>query len=171
MDALAKLGIDGWGILLYLVNFGILLVVLQRYVYKPLVKFLDERRDQIKENVEQANTLRTEMEAEREREAAERKEREAKLNDRIADAKRVVKEDAKKLLTEAEAQRDAILSQAGEQADGIVSGALGEAEAETVKRIREVVMHVLKDGVPEDVVKKSVDESWKRVTSQSSYGQ
>lgn len=171
MDALAKLGIDGWGILLYLVNFGILLFVLERWVYKPMAKYLDERRNQIKENVEEAETLKARMEEERAQEASERKAREADLNDRLAEAKRVVKEDAKKVLSEAEAQREAILTQAGEQRDQIVAGALDDAQRETVDRIRKVVMHVLKDGVPADAVKKSVDESWKHVTSTSSYGQ
>lgn len=170
MDALAKLGIDGWGILLYLVNFGILMVVLHRYVFVPLTSFLDERRNQIKENVEQAEAMRTQMEADRAAEAKERAEREANLADRIAEAKRVVKEEAKTMLSNAESQKEAILTQAGEQRDALVASALSEAEQETISRIRAVVSHVLKQEIPADVVKKSVASSWKQVTSRSTYG-
>ncbi|HBU27543.1 TPA: hypothetical protein DEB00_00310 [Candidatus Uhrbacteria bacterium] len=171
MDALAKLGIDGWGIFLYLVNFGVLLFVLQRFAYKPLRLYLDQRREQIKENIEEAESLRATLEAEREREVIDRREREAHLQARLLEAKRIMKEEAKSLLTDAVSRRDVILTQAGEQAQRLTEGALQEAEEETIKRIRQVVLHVLGDSLSEDVVKESVRESWKHVTGTSSYGQ
>lgn len=170
MEALAKLGIDGWGILLYLVNFGVLLALLQRFVYKPLVQFLDDRRNQIKQNIEEADALRAQLEADQQTELAERQERERVLQERISEAKRVVKEDAKQVLMSAEAQRDTMLSEAGLQADRMIAEALTGAEQETVSRIQRVVMHVLRDSVSEEVVHASVQESWKRVTTPTTYG-
>ena len=48
MDALQKLGIDGWSLVLYLVNYGILFFVLGKYVYKPLAKAMDARSEKIR---------------------------------------------------------------------------------------------------------------------------
>ena len=44
MDQLSNLGIDPWNMLLYLANTGVLLVILTYFLYKPILKFIDERR-------------------------------------------------------------------------------------------------------------------------------
>ena len=161
MDAFAKLGIDAWGIVLYLGNFGVLLWLMHRFVYKPLVKIVDERRGQIKENIEQAEKMRDELTASKEAAVAEAKEKEAQMQSRFAEAKKLVKEEAAALLADAEERREALLTQAHEQAASVKEGILADAEGETKKRIEQVVLHVLKEGVPQDVVQQSVNDSWK----------
>ncbi len=167
MDALGQLGIDAQGLLFYLVNFGILIVVMHRFVYKPLMKVLSDRREQIKHDVEAAANLREELEVTKSNEEKERKARELELDERIKQAKRVVREDAKRMLQEAEGRRDALLAQAAETAQATIDGAMTGAENEIINRVRKVVMHVLKD-VPEEIVEKSVEESWSRVVKQRS---
>lgn len=166
MEALAQLGIDAQGILLYLVNFGILLLVMYRFVYKPLVKIMDDRRRQIKDDVEGAASLREALEVAKMNEEKERKARELALEERIAEAKRVVREDAKKLLQDAESQRDGIIAKANETAQTTIAGAMAGAEREIIDRVRKVVTHVLKE-VPQDIVEASVQDSWKRVTQKN----
>ena len=166
MDALAQLGIDAQGLLLYLVNFGILLLVMYRFVYKPLVKVMSDRREQIKHDVESAANMREELEVFKQNEEKERRARELELDERIQAAKKVVREDAKKLLADAEAQRDSVIAQANETAQATIDGAMAGAESEIISRVRKVVTHVLKD-VPEEIVEKSVQDSWKRVTQKS----
>ena len=166
MDALAQLGIDAQGLLLYLVNFGILLLVMYRFVYKPLVKVMADRREQIKHDVESAANMREELEVFKQNEEKERRARELELDERIQEAKKVVREDAKKLLADAEAQRDSVIAQANETAQATIDGAMAGAESEIISRVRKVVTHVLKD-VPEEIVEKSVQDSWKRVTQKS----
>lgn len=166
MDALAQLGIDAQGLLLYLVNFGILLLVMYRFVYKPLVKVMSDRREQIKHDVESAATMREELDVLKQNEEKERRARELELDERIQEAKKVVREDAKKLLADAETQRDNVIAQANETAQATIDGAMAGAESEIIKRVRNVVTHVLKD-VPQDIVEKSVQDSYKRVTQKS----
>lgn len=167
MDALANLGIDGWGLLLYLVNFGLLLWLMQRYVYKPLVKYLDKRRDQIKEDVDRAAMLRKDLDAEREGESAQRAKRLEALDAQVKDAKQLARTEAKQMIADAETQRDAILSNASKTADATIAATMSDAEGEILERVRRVVTHVLEDGVPQDLVDKSVQDSWKRVTKAS----
>lgn len=168
MEALAKLGIDGWGLVLYLVNFGVLLLLLQKVAFKPLIKYLDERRDRIKEDVEQAALMRKELESEREKEEQARKMRMEEVDARIKEVKTVAREEAKNMLSEAGEQRDAILAQATKSANDTIAETISGAESEILDRVRKVVMHVLEKGVPEDVVEKSVKESWKTVTKSTS---
>lgn len=167
MDALAKLGIDGWGLLLYLVNFGVLLILLKRFVYKPLIKYLEERQKRIKEDVERAEEIRKQLVKERADEVDERKARLLALDERIKEAKTVAREEAKRVIQEADQQREAILTNASEVADATISSTIKETEKEILERVRRVVTHVLEEGVPKELVEESVQKSWKRVTKRS----
>lgn len=167
MDALQKLGIDGWGLLLYLVNFGVLLIVLQRFVFKPLLAFIDKRREEISSNVNAAASMRETLEAERAQEEQSRKTRELELEERMRSAKQVAREEAKKTLADAESQREAILMQAREAADQTIDGAMSEAQAQMLERIESVVSHVLQDAVSDKVVKDSVKKSWSTLTDKA----
>ena len=51
MDGLSKLGINLGHVVFYLVNTGLLLTVLTYVLYKPILRFLDKRRDQIRRSV------------------------------------------------------------------------------------------------------------------------
>lgn len=164
MDALGNLGIDGFSVLLYLVNFGILLLLLQRFAYRPLLKMLETRREQIKTDVQKAQTLREGLEIERADEEQARATRLAQLDQQISSAKKMAREEAKKLLIDADEQRDAILAQASSQVEEAIAGTIQEAEEEILTRIKKVVLQVLEDGVPEEVAKESVKKSWEAVS-------
>ncbi len=73
-DLLHALGIQ-WSVLLaQVINFAILVFVLSRYVYKPLLGVIDRRRETISEAMEQAKEIeRSKEELDRERVAVLRK--------------------------------------------------------------------------------------------------
>ena len=164
MDALAHLGIDGWGLLLYAVNFGVLMALMHHFVYKPLVRMMDERRNVIKKNVQEAQDLRADLAQKAEAEQAERKQREQALDERILEAKSMARKEAKTVIDEANQQREAILSQAAKAADETKQAAIAQTEKEILDRVRRVVSHVLESDIPEDVVNASVERSWKALS-------
>jgi F-type H+-transporting ATPase subunit b len=59
-SGIGALGVDGISLLVYVVNFGILLLVLYLVAYKPILKMLDQRSRKIKESVEEAERVRQE---------------------------------------------------------------------------------------------------------------
>ena len=61
MEGLANLGINTQSLIIYIVNFGILVLVLNRYLFKPLAGFLDKRQNNIKQSLEEANTIQVEF--------------------------------------------------------------------------------------------------------------
>ena len=164
MDALANLGIDGWGLVLYAVNFGVLMALMHHFVYKPLVRMMDERRNVIKKNVQEAQDLRADLAQKAEAEQAERKQREQALDERILEAKSMARKEAKTVIDEANQQREAILSQAAKAADETKQAAIAQTEKEILDRVRRVVSHVLESDIPEDVVNASVERSWKALS-------
>lgn len=53
-SGIASLGFSLPGLIAQLINFGILLVALQMFLYKPLLKVLDERKRRIQEGIDAA---------------------------------------------------------------------------------------------------------------------
>ena len=47
-------------LIIYLVNFGILLGLLYLFAYKPILRMMDQRADRIRESLEAADTARQE---------------------------------------------------------------------------------------------------------------
>lgn len=167
MEALAKLGIDAWGLVLYLVNFGIILVIMERFVYRPLLKKIDERRNVIAENVREAEQLRHTFEEETRK---RQRESEAYLRDmqvKIEETHRNAKNEAKEIIANAEERREKVLTETRELVEKMRENILKDAETETRKRIEQAVLYVLENGVSEDAVKDSVTKGWKNIASKN----
>jgi len=60
MDALKNLGIEPKLLLAQIVNFFILLFLLWKFLYKPILKVFDERSKKIKESLDQAEKVKQE---------------------------------------------------------------------------------------------------------------
>jgi F-type H+-transporting ATPase subunit b len=100
-------------LLIQAVNFGLLLLILGKFLYKPLLAKMDERTQAIKKSLEEAQAARAEAERERESHAA-----------RIQAAH-----------VEAQAIRDTALKEAAEEQRRLVEAARAEA-ARIVERAR-----------------------------------
>lgn len=61
MDGLGKLGIDVWGILYYLINYGLILAVLGIYVYPKIDLVLKKRQKDISDSLDNASNLKSEL--------------------------------------------------------------------------------------------------------------
>lgn len=161
MDALQKLGIDGWSILLYLVNMGLLLALLTKFLYRPLLKVMDDRRETVRKNLQETELLKTKFAEESKRQAQETKDLLVKMQSEVAAAKAQAEVRAKELIAEADTRREQMLEEARRQVDETKKGVLKEVEKETQKRIEQTILHVLKNKIPADVVKSSVEAAWK----------
>ena len=57
---LGALGVDLGSLIAYLVNFGVLLLLLYLFAYKRILGMLDQRSDRIRESLEEADRVRQE---------------------------------------------------------------------------------------------------------------
>lgn len=71
MELLDKLGIDWRLLVAQLVNFLILVLVLYKFLYKPLLKMLEGRKEKIEKGLRDAEQLGVELERTKELQAAE----------------------------------------------------------------------------------------------------
>ena len=131
MGLLQDLGVDGPKLIAQLINFAIVLFVLWRFAYKPVLEMLENRRHKIAESMDNAEQIKTELaetQAERDKVLAEANQKAQQL---IADAK-----EAAKQVGEAEGQR------AVKQAEEIIRKAREATEAEYEKMEAKLKAHI-----------------------------
>ena len=152
-QVLATLGINLRDFILHTINFVILIFILWKILYNPVVGMLDERQRRIRESMDRAEEVRL---------AAERadQEREAQL----ADTRRQIQE----MLTQATQMAERIQSEARaearQQADQIVARAQQEAQAERAQTMAELRREVagLAVAAAERVISRNLDDQSQR---------
>jgi F-type H+-transporting ATPase subunit b len=122
-------GVDGWKLLFQVINFLLLLFLLNRFLFKPVLKLLDERESRIKKGLEDAEAAARDRElAQAEREAAldeARKEAQAM----IARATKIADDSRVEILSEAKAQAEKVTSRAREEITAEKERAMAELRA------------------------------------------
>jgi F-type H+-transporting ATPase subunit b len=116
---MAALGIDPLLIIIYIINFGLVLFVLQRLAFKPVQEMLEKRRVAIDSGLSAAE--RAQQEAAQQRAEFERE---------LAKARQSSQEEARKAAEATERMRQDILVAAQREADEIKTRAREEAEQE-----------------------------------------
>jgi len=112
-----KLGIEPTLLAAQVVNFLIIIVVLQKLLYKPILTMIEKRKKEIAEGVEFTAKMRQEEEKIKEKQdKALAKAREDALVI-IEDAKKQAKETEKELVADAHVQAEAILARAKAEAE------------------------------------------------------
>lgn len=104
MDILNSLGINPTSVIWHAINFLILLFILQRFLYRPVINMLDERSRRIRESLAQAESIREET---------------ARLE-----------EQSRGILEEARREGQQLLAQANRNAEQIMAEARRQAQAE-----------------------------------------
>lgn len=121
--------IDPWGVGLQAINFAVLAWLLHRFLYRPLLAVIDQRRGQVEQVFEEATTARRAAEEHRRgfefRIADIAREREKLL----AEAREHIEVERREVLVHASAEADSLLAgqrQALEQERRLAEGELGE---------------------------------------------
>ena len=122
-----QLGVNYPSLIVYLLNFGILLAILYVFAYKPLLRLMDQRAERIRESLEAADQAR--QEAATSREAVEEALNEARQQgQRLLDQTREA----------AERYRGEEMDRARQEADAFVLRARAEIQRERDAAIEEV---------------------------------
>jgi len=153
MEGIGNLGINPQLLVAFLINFIILAVLLGLFLYKPVMKMLNERQARIKQSMEQAEaikqqTAQTEQEIKKQLEKAQREAQAI-----LAQAAQI----GEKLKTEA---KDA----ARKEAESIVSKAQVEIERQREKDIQELRAQFADIAIlaAEKVIKENIDKEKNR---------
>src|SRR5215208_3475195 len=111
MDVLANLGINLPGFLWHTANFIVLIFLLSRILYKPIIGMLDERQRRIRESIEEAERADQEREAllgQTRREIQEMLTNATQMAERIqSDARRDAEEQSQRIIERAQQEAQA----------------------------------------------------------------
>jgi len=125
LDLLGKVGslVSVNHILIFqIINFSILLFILYKLLYNPLISFMDKRSEKIESSLKEA--------ADRQQEATELQ---AKANADLALAKKEAYELLQTMRSQGESAKEDILKAGKEQAESLIVKARDEIELETKK--------------------------------------
>lgn len=161
MQSLQALGIDIGALVFYLVNFGILVIVLARFLYQPLSQFLEERQELIRKNISEADQMKRSFEEELATLRAQNKTATEELYREIEATKAEARREAEQIRKNAMKEQEEILAHAKEQAMVIKESAERELEAELVSRVEEITTYALNSSLPADQVVARIKSAWR----------
>ena len=113
------LGIDGTKILLHMFNFLLLMVGLTLLLYKPVLKFIKNRQDSIKKQLDDNESTRKEAE-----------EKMSEYQQKLVNAENEIEQMHAKALKSMTEEKEAIISNANLKAEEIYNKAKAETEYE-----------------------------------------
>jgi len=133
---LASLGIHGWQFFGQCINFSVVLIVMWKWVYTPLLKLMDQRAKEIEEGLSNAKIA------------------EQRLKDAASEKERIMKEarvEAQDVLEEVKTKAEAVRAEKLELAKFEIEKHINEAKAQ-IKSEREMAMVALKREVADMIV-------------------
>lgn len=153
MEALGAIGINPTFLLSQIVNFLILLFILARFVYPPLLKTLQARQDRIKESLAEAERVKREAAA-----------AQARYQQEIEAARREGREAIAAAVTASEKVRQDIIEQAHQEADEIRAAAQRDADDMKSRTITEAHRQIADLAIlaAQRIVGNSMDEQRQR---------
>lgn len=156
---LDKLGINWKLFIAQLVNFGILLFVLYKFLYKPILAMLEKRARIIEKSIDEAR--KTELGI-----SEAQKRRENLINEAKIGAKKII--DEAKLI--ADKQKEDILNKAREENERIIKSgaAIVKREKETAKlQLEKEMGKVLITGLEKTIGRIITEEEQKKIMEES----
>ncbi|MHB1131874.1 MAG: F0F1 ATP synthase subunit B [Chloroflexota bacterium] len=103
--AIGELGINTVGLLAQIINFTLLMILLYAFLYKPVLRMLDQRAQRVRESIDQAEEVKVQLARTREDYAAEMKRVRGEAQEVIAKA--VSEGERMRLAAREEGQREA----------------------------------------------------------------
>ena len=145
---MAELGFHFPSLIIYLVNFLILLVILYFFAYKPLLRMMDQRSSRIRESLEEADRVRREAE-----------ESQAEMQRELAEARQEGQQFIQQARELAERYRQEEAEKARQQAQAFIERARAEIQQERDGAIDEVRRHFAELAIiaAERVINRSLD--------------
>lgn len=158
MEALESLGIDWRLIIAQVINFLVLLFLLKKFLYGPIIDILESRQKKIQDGLE--NFDRSEQELEKARIEAKKiiSEANEKASKITQETENIAKEKSTKILTDANLRSEKILSQAKDAAESEKDKVYSEAKKELAALVSLATEKVVGETYSEAQVDKAIKD-------------
>ena len=145
MDALAQLGIDWKLLLAQVVNFGILLFILKRYAYQPMLQLMDERAARIEKGLKDAEAAEQKLRSVEEEEKAILAGARQQAKELLVKTDKAAKERDALKLSETEARVKKLFSDAETKLEDDRARMIEDAKRELSETVMLAVEKILKE--------------------------
>ena len=148
-----------------LVIFLLVLLILKKYAWKPLLDFLDQREKEISDSLAMAESAKADLE--KVKEESEKILNEAKNQGKsiVTDSKQKAEDSANKILNDAKAKSDEFVLDAKKKIDVEKKKAIKEIKEEVVGLSLDLASQVLQRNVKDEDNNKFVDSSLKAINT------
>jgi F-type H+-transporting ATPase subunit b len=132
VEALAALGINPGLLLAQIINFIIVMLILSRFVFPPVLNMLQARRQRIQDSLAEAERVRQEAAQERATFQAQLAEERARNAAELAKAAQQGQQVRDEIIAAAQRERDQIMSNAERDAAGLREQAVADSRRQIV---------------------------------------
>lgn len=161
MEVLGKLGIDVWLVTAQIVNFVLLLWLLKKYVYTPLIKNLEndeKKRRDLEAGIQILEDEKKQLQTDRDTSSTEAKKRSEQI---LEEAERIAEEVKATTMKEAEESKRVLLSRAEEEVKAqrlaVIEDEKKRLQTSTREHLRETILKMKDSGVLRELQRKYVD--------------
>lgn len=158
-----KLGIDAVQLGAQLVNVIILLIVLKKFLYKPVLGILQKRREEIEGGLKLRDEMEGKIKKLEDKEKDLDQKAKLKAHELEAAAIKTARTAADKILAEAKSEAERIRRQAKQDAKREQELALGKHQAELAAQAAAVANQALLELLPKDVRAKLTEEQIRKL--------
>lgn len=157
-----KLGIEPSLLLAQVVNFAIIVFVLQKLLYKPVLEMLEKRKKKIEEGLAYTAQMQGEMEKLDQKKAKVLEAAKKEANEIVAEARKTAKDEEKRILAEAHEAAEAIIAkgraETEHQKEEMMKDVRKESVDLAVSMARRLLSGVMNAETQHTVLKKHIHE-------------
>lgn len=159
MELFGKIGIKPVILVTQIINFLILLFVLKKFLYKPILEVFEKRRKKIKKSLEDAAKMEKKVAELKEIEKREMHQIQLQAREIIREAKDEAEKTKQKIIKEAEKEAEELLSKTKQEIEARKKKIISEMQKETADLTVLATLKILEKRMDERTQKQLVEEA------------
>jgi len=160
MQQLSALGIDITSLIVYLINFGLIYIIVSKLISKPIIDILEKRKSEIENNLNEANRLREEMLEEKNKFESEKERIRTEFDIELEKFESSIQEKSKQLEIENQKAREEIIQKALSEQRQMKENIFKIVQEDLLNSYSAIISKVLKDKADAQTVQESIQSSW-----------
>ncbi len=153
-----KLGLDPKLLIAQAVNFILLLVILQKIGYKPILKMLNDRTEKIEKSLKQAKKIEEELQNTEEIKIAEIKKAKQESQEIIKDANELAEKKSQEMIEKTKVKTQEIVASAKQEIQAEKESSVAEAKSEISDISIQIAKKIIGSNFDENKEKEAVND-------------
>ncbi|OGG04467.1 ATP synthase F0 subunit B [Candidatus Gottesmanbacteria bacterium RBG_16_37_8] len=161
-----KLGIQPIPLLLQVINFLLLLLLLKKFLYAPILQMLKDRRKKIEEGLEFGEKMKVEFDKSEKKRSEIVNKGKIEAQKIVEEARKTAKKKEEELIDKAEKEAAEIIERAEKELAVMKEKLEKDIHGKAIEVAQRLVEKLIKDALSETAQKAIIDKKIKEVTNQ-----